>query len=166
MAIMFVVRSTSEARHLTIRSASVLCIARGESKSFRSIVRKTETSFLPGCRPHPGRHRRGTVNTLPHRNTLVCLAILVGHTDSIEDDGTPANLFWMRRSCNVRCAEIGRLTKQFNPAYDAMTVADAVRAATAWCTMFVSDSTSWDSKSGHVWFLRMVIEPQVKHYGD
>lgn len=46
----------------------------------------------------------------------------IGHVDGNESHGSPENLIWTCRSCNVRCgnvlrvAGIGRLTHQFNPA--------------------------------------------------
>jgi hypothetical protein len=51
----------------------------------------------------------------------------VGHISGDERDDSPANLFWICRSCNVRSgntlrkAGIGRKTRQYNPASQGAT---------------------------------------------
>ena len=45
----------------------------------------------------------------------------VGHVNGHEEDGTPKNLIWTCRACNVSCANtlrsagLGRPTRQYNP---------------------------------------------------
>ena len=62
----------------------------------------------------------------------------IGHVNGHEEDGSPANLLWTCRSCNVRCgvalrlAGLGRPTHQYNPATGgAQTLGQWVNAVLA-----------------------------------